>query len=266
MLHRVKKHLLPLGISFGLFGLFVVATYGILAVLNHSYFGHGLSTTIIWGQVALGVFIYLKTAVDYALFVGSLMEFNAGIPRRIAMNAGTSIGCFVGVTFIAVLWSFFREIRWLMAILLVVAGMILFKLGDGSRQHFEDVHPWLKKPLHVFFDMMRPIVRVFTFFMPNTELSAGALSVGKLFVLSMIIPFALGADDLAGYMVLLSATNIFSLLIGIYLGDAIIDAALFMNQELTVKIVKNRWVSYLGALFFIGLGALSIFHAIHLFF
>lgn len=38
-------------------------------------------------------------------------------------------------------------------------------------------------------------------------------------------------------MVLLSATNIFSLLIGIYLGDAIIDAALFMNQELTVKLV-----------------------------
>ncbi len=81
----------------------------------------------------------------------------------------------------------------------------------------------------------------------------------------MIIPFALGADDLAGYMVLLTAINIFSLLVGIYFGDALIDAALFANQEVTVKVVKNRWVSYFGALFFIGLGIMSIVDAFKLF-
>ncbi len=261
----MKKQLLPITISFGLFGVFVACTYVVIKLLNLG-FTNKLSLEIVFVEVLLGVFIYLKTAVDYALFVGSLMENNNGIKKRIAMNAGTSIGCFLGVTIIAVLWTYFKEIHWLMGILLVIAGMILFKLGDGSRQHFEELHPHLKWPLEVFFKITRPVVRVFTFFMPNTELQSGVSGAWQLFFLSMIVPFALGADDLAGYMVLLTTTNFFSLLIGIYLGDAIIDVMLFANQELTVKIVKNKWVSYLGALTFIGLGVLSIIHAYHLFF
>lgn len=260
----MKKQLLPLSISFGLFAIFVVLTFGILNLLNHLGFSHKLSVQVIWGEVLLGIFIYLKTAVDYALFVGTLMANNTGVKKRIAMNAGTSIGCFIGVTAIAVLWTFFKEIHWLMIILLVIAAMVLFKLGDGSQQHFESIPKWLKRPLELFFDLTRPIVKVLTFFMPNSELNSERLDTGTLFILSMIIPFALGADDLAGYMVLLTTANIFSLLIGIYFGDAIIDAALFANQELTVKIVKNKWVSYFGAVVFIALGVMSIIHAIKL--
>lgn len=258
------KHLFPIAISFGLFGVFVGATFVLLHTLN-IVLPVQLTVTLLWGQVLLGVFIYLKTSVDYALFVGALMENNGGVKKRIAMNAGTSIGCFIGVTAIAVLWSFFQEIHWLMAILLVIAAMILFKLGDGSQQHFDSLPAVIRFPLRVFFDVTRPVVRLCTFFMPDSELQANSLGVRKLFILSMVIPFALGADDLAGYMVLLTTVNIFSLLVGIYFGDALIDAALFANQELTVKIVKNRWVSYFGAVVFIGLGVMSIIHAAHLY-
>lgn len=258
----MHKQLLPLSISFGLFGAFVVLTYFLLHCLNTLGFIH-LSTSIVGAQVVLGVIIYLKTAVDYALFVGSLMENNSGTPKRIAMNAGTSIGCFLGVTAIAVLWSFFQEVHWLMVVLLVIASMILFKLGDNSQQHFASLPASLRQPLQWFFALTRPVVEKITFFMPESELSTGTASTVRLFILSMIIPFALGADDLAGYMVLLTTYNIFSLLIGIYLGDALIDAALFANQEVTVRLVKNRWVSYFGAVFFIGLGLMSIIHAIH---
>lgn len=259
----MRKQLLPLSISFGLFAVFVILTAGIIHLLNTLGFSQKLSLQIIWAQIGLGIFIYLKTAVDYAIFVGSLMEHNDGIPRRIAMNAGTSIGCFIGVSIIAVLWTFCKEIHWLMVILLVIAAMVLFKLGDGSQDHFDSIPAWLRYPLALFFDLTRPIVKVLTWFMPSSELKSGALSVGRLFILSMIIPFALGADDLAGYMVLLTTGNIFSLLIGIYFGDAVIDAGLFANQELTVKIVKNRWVSYFGAIVFIALGIMSLVHAAH---
>ncbi len=259
----MKKQLLPIIISLSLFVVFSIITHFLLVGLDSlKLFNQQLSTEFIWVQIGLGVFIYLKTAVDYALFVGMLMEKNDGIPKRIAMNVGTQIGCFIGVTGIVILWAFFKEIHWLMAILLVIAAMILFGLGDGSQEHFEEIHPYLRKPLQLFFDFTRPIVKVFTFFMPDSEMKPTIFGIKKLFLVSMIIPFALGADDLAGYMTLLTPFNIFSLLVGIYFGDAIIDIALFWNRDSTVKIVKNKWISYLGAIFFIGLGIMSIIHAI----
>lgn len=260
----MKKQLIPISLSLGLFALFSASTYGILLILN-CFMSEPLALTLTIGQFLLGIFIYLKTSVDYALFVGGLMEQNPGIRNRIAMNIGTQIGCFIGVTAIVVIWSFFREIRWLMAILLVIAGMILIGLGDGSQEHFETLPGWAKRPLEGFFNLTRPLVQIFTFFMPESDMSPQAMKWGKLFLVSGIIPFALGADDLAGYMVLLTATNVFSLLLGIYFGDAIIDIALFAKPEWTVAVVKNRWVAYLGALFFIGLGILSITHAIQLY-
>lgn len=262
----MNKQLIPVSISLSLFGLCSVITYGLLHFLNgFDLVAHKLSLTLVFGQFLIGIFIYLKTSVDYALFVGALMEKNPGTPKRIAMNVGTQIGCFLGVTVIVVLWVFFKEIHWLMAILLVIAGMILIGLGDGSQEHFSALPEKLRRPLEIFFDVTRPIVKLFTFFMPDNEMSAKEMNTKKLFFVSGIIPFALGADDLAGYMVLLNPVNAFSLLVGIYFGDAIIDIALFFDPEITVKIVKNRWVSYVGALFFIGLGLLSIYHAVRIF-
>lgn len=254
----MNKQLLPIGLSLSLFALFSALTYVLVRWLG------GLSTEFIWWQFALGIFIYLKTSVDYALFVGGLMGENEGIPKRIAMNVGTQVGCFLGVTMIVILWSFFKEIHWLMAILLVIAGYILIGLGDGSQEHFESLPEGFRKPLRIFFDITRPVVGLFTWFMPDGEMSAVPMTVGRLLLVSSIIPFALGADDLAGYMTLLQPANVFSLLVGIYFGDAIIDIALFFSPKTTVSIVKNRWVSYFGALFFIGLGVVSIFDGVML--
>ncbi len=262
----MNKQIVPITLSLSLFVVFSVITYGLIHLLNLSpLVTEKLTLNFIWGQFFLGIFIYLKTSIDYALFVGSLMEKNEGIKKRIAMNVGTQLGCFVGVTAILVLWVFFKEIRWLMCILLLVAGNVLIGLGDGSQEHFESLDPRLKRPLEIFFKLTRPVVKFFTFFMPHGEMKATTMSVKKLFFISGIIPFVLGADDLAGYMVLLAPINVFSLLVGIYFGDAIIDMALFYDPRLTIKIVKNKWVSFLGALFFIGLGLLSIYHAIHLY-
>ena len=263
----MNKQVLPVFLSLTIFSICGVLTFGLLHILNSlDIVTIKIPLAFIWTQFFLGIFIYLKTSVDYALFVGGLMEKNPGIPNRIAMNVGTQVGCFLGVTAIVILWVFFKEIHWLMAILLIVAGNILIGLGDGSQEHFETLPTVFRKPLEVFFKLARPIVKLFTFFMPHSEMKPISMSTKALFFVSGIIPFALGADDLAGYMVLMAPINIFSLLLGIYFGDAIIDIALFSNPKITVRIVKNKWVSYFGALFFIGLGILSIIHAFELYF
>ena len=212
----MKNQLIPITVSLGFFVVFVGLTYLVLQVLNGfdsltQKFVLGVSLT----NVLLGMLIYLKTAVDYAIFVGLLMDKNEGTAKRIAMNAGTSVGAFIGVTLIVVLWSFFKEIPWLMAGLLVLAGAVLFSLGDTSQEHFQQVPRKLRRPLELFFDFHRPIVNALTFFMPDGDFKPKTMKVWPLFFFSGFLPFLLGADDLAGYMTLITTTNIFGLLIGI---------------------------------------------------
>ena len=262
----LKAQLLPILVSTTLWLGFCFLTYVLLGWLNLSSLVRvKLPTSLTLWTVGLGVFIYLKTAVDYALFVGNLMSQNPGTKNRLLMNVGTQVGCFVGVTLILVLWAFFKELRWLMAGLLVLAAAVLFGLGDNSQDHFEGLPTWLKRPLEWFFQVTRPLVERLTFFMPDGELDPKPLFPWPLFLVSMIIPFALGADDLAGYLALLTPGDAFGLLVGIYLGDALIDMALFLKPSWTVRVVTNPWVSYLGAWFFVGLGALSLYDAVRLF-
>lgn len=261
----MRKQIVPISISLGMFVLFSVITFYLLHALNTVGPGNIL-IQFTWGQFLIGMLIYLKTAVDYAIFVGLLMDKNPGTPKRIAMNAGTSTGAFIGVTAIAVLWYFFKEIHWLMFILLFVSAGILFSLGDASQEYFEKVDKRLRYPLELFFKITRPLVKVLTFFLPEGEIKPKSMGTKKLFFFSGVLPFVLGSDDLAGYMVLLSPINIFSILLGIYFADAVIDIALFYNHKWTVKAVKNKWISYLGALFFIGLGIMSIMGALKLYF
>lgn len=262
-----ENQLIPISVSLGCFVVFVLLTYFLLNIIN----GFGIIQqkfilSISFTDILLGMVIYLKTAVDYAIFVGLMMDKNAGTVKRIAMNAGTSIGAFIGVSLVVILWAFFKEISWLMAILLVLAGAVLFSLGDSSQEHFKAIPAKLKKPLEVFFNIVRPVISLLTFFMPNGEFKPRKMAGWSLFIFSGVLPFLLGADDLAGYMALIRTHNIFGLLIGIYLADAFIDIALFSNRKFTVRMVKNRWISYFGALFFVFLGVISFKHAFELIF
>ena len=262
----MRKQLLPISVSLSFFIIFSYLTYFILKYINTlNAVEEKILITIIYEQVVLGMFIYLKTAVDYAIFVGRLMDKNQGIKKRLAMNIGTSLGCFFGVSLILIIWSIFKEVKIIMFILLLFSGMILIGLGDNSQEHFHDMNKNFKTPVQVFFNITRPIVNMFTFFMPEGSMKAKTLDLKSLFIYSAILPFILGADDLAGYMVLMSISNVFSLLIGIYLADAVIDIFLFTNRKLTTKFVKNKFISYFGAIFFIIIGVLSIIKAINIY-
>jgi hypothetical protein len=261
-----KGQVTAIAVSVSMLALFTWLTYWIIYGMNQAgYVGDKvLSLNIIWYQVLLGMFIYLKTAVDYAIYVGRLMGNNTGFRARIAMNAGTSAGAFIGVTAVLIVWMVFNQVPILMIIMLLVAGAILLGLGDGSAEHYEDVPNWLKTPLNAFFETFRPVYQTMTWFMPDICPDTYKRGFWSLFILSGLLPFFLGADDLAGYMVLLDPSNTFSLLVGIYLADCFIDIALFLNQKLTVKIVKNRWISYFGAIVFVVLALWSFGDAIML--
>lgn len=242
---------------------FIFISYLLIKVFNNNELALSLDFDL--KLVLLGMTIYLKTAVDYAIFVSRLMTNNQGLKSRIAMNAGTSLGAFVGVTAVFILWVYFNQIPILMFIMLIIAGCVLFELGEGSEEHYSELSEKFKKPVRIFFNVLSPIYKRVIFFLPDFSTNNKKRPFWSLFLYSAIIPFILGVDDLAGYMSLLRPSNVFSFLAGIYIADSIIDAFLFMKPEITINIIKNKWISFVGAIFFIILGLLSIYHAITLF-
>src|SRR5258706_14315159 len=61
-------------------------------------------------DILVGLTIYLKTSVDFAIFIGNLMSKNLGIKNRIAIEIGTATGNALGTLFILLIWTFFKEV------------------------------------------------------------------------------------------------------------------------------------------------------------
>ena len=76
----------------------------------------------------------------------------------------------------------------------------------------------------------------------------------KLLLFSFSVPFILGLDDFAGYVPLFNIINVFGFSLGVIGAHMLLNIALFINPDATVKIVRNEWVSFIGSLAFIGLG------------
>jgi cadmium resistance protein CadD (predicted permease) len=75
-----------------------------------------------WGDVLVGITIYLKTSIDFAIFIGRLMQKYQGWKNRIMIEIGTALGNITGTLVILVLWDIFREVKFLMAIMIVIAA------------------------------------------------------------------------------------------------------------------------------------------------
>src|SRR5579884_1100022 len=57
-------------------------------------------------DVVIGVFIYVKTAIDFALFTANLMVNNKGFKNQIAIELGTQAGNGIGTLLILTIWYF----------------------------------------------------------------------------------------------------------------------------------------------------------------
>jgi hypothetical protein len=274
LMKKLKKLLIEqaLPILLTVFTFLVLATllYGLLLILDSLHIGGPIILDFRKREVLLGIIIYLKTAVDFAIFIGNLMHTNPGWKKRIAIELGTALGNGLGTFLILILWTVFKAVPLLMVVMIFIAAVILLRMAQESFEEFlkqKKSFIKLKMPVSLLQDQLnfvnkifRPILR---FFVPNLNLTKSKkLLFANLVVFSFTIPFVLGLDDFAGYIPLFSLVNVFGFSIGILLGHMLLTIGLFAFPKLTVSVVKHPFVLIIGGLAFIGLGLYGFYECI----
>jgi hypothetical protein len=263
-----------------IFLFLAVLYFGEIKLLNFVGAKYTTSVSIVesiqFSDVLIGLTIYLKTAVDFAIVIGTLMAKYPGIKNRLAIETGTAIGNALGTTVVLGLWFFFKDIYWLLAIMILVASLVLLELAKGGLEHIEEVqHEEGNVPQFVlksasFIDKylsiaMKAVSPILSKILPSMKLdNTKTLSFWGLVGTSFAIPFILGLDDFAGYVPLFNIVNVLGFGIGVFLGHAILNVLLFINPKATIKIVKNPIISLIGTLFFIGLAFLGFYEVVKL--
>lgn len=220
-------------------------------------------------DIVVGLTIYLKTSIDFAIFMGRLMTTNPGWRGRIALEVGTAMGNALGTLVVIALWAVLKHVDFLLAVMVFLASLVLFELAHGGLEHLSAwensslVKSMIFKFLHLFLDTIKKFTDpVLAKVLPDLgEKLKGkeGLTWWGLFLFSMSIPFILGLDDFAGYVPLFNVVNVFGFAIGVFTGHTILNIALFISPNRTIIAVKNEYVSFLGTLAFIGLAFYGLY-------
>lgn len=262
---------LTLVVFLALSGLFLGIIYLLNLIPNTSH----ISLKIRWYDILIGGTIYLKTSVDFAIFMGRLMHSNPGWKNRIAIEIGTALGNGLGTIIVLIVWVFFKEVEWLLALMILLAALVLFELafaslehlanweGNGRLKHF--LYLGLNKSLKFTIKFTEPITRKILPDLGEKLKGSQSLPWKKLLLFSFTVPFILGLDDFAGYVPLFNVVNVFGFSIGVIGAHTILNIALFISPEATVKTVRNEWVSFVGALAFVGLGLWGLVEVVKIF-
>src|SRR3989344_5236631 len=104
--------------------------YGVLLILDSLDLSFPVILDFRRREILFGIAVYLKTAIDFAIFMGNLMHTNPGWKKRIAIALGTSLGNAFGTFLILTVWTLFKEIPILMIISIFLSSVILFKLSE----------------------------------------------------------------------------------------------------------------------------------------
>ncbi len=264
---------LPLFLTVILFVLLVII-YGAEIKLLNLFTSDDISLKLRWVDVVIGMTIYLKTAIDFAMYIGNLMGQYHSWKQRVQIEIGSGLGNALGTMAILIVWTFFKEVTWLLAIMIVVAGLVLFKLAEESLEHakrhaieqenlLDKIIRYIEKGLDVVNKAVAPLLK---YIVPSMKISEGTAkkSLWGLFVLAFTVPFILGLDDFAGYVSLFSIVNVFGFGVGVFLGHMVLNIALYISPRHTIAVVKNRWVALVGSLAFIGIALWGFYEVIHM--
>ena len=228
---------------------------------------------LVLADILVGMTIYLKTSIDFAIFIGRLMSKFPGWKNRIMIEIGTALGNILGTLVILLIWDVFREVRFLMAAMIVVASLVLFRLAEDGLEHVKDeqgkykvsfggIEKILERILHQGNQLVAPVL---TRLIPHTNIKdTNKKGFLPLFVLSISVPFILGLDDFAGYIPLFNVVNVFGFATGVFLGHMILNVALFLSPIKTITAVKNPIISFLGSIAFILLALWGLYEAARL--
>ncbi len=211
-------------------------------------------------DILIGLTIYLKTSVDFVIFIGRLMDKNPGLKGRVGIEIGTAIGNGVGTFAIVLIWAFLKEVNILLALMIALAALVLLRLAQDTLVHnkersrrdwLEVTTSFIEKLLSKINWLFDPLLAVI---LPSNSLKVETKrSFVPLLFMAFTVPFILGLDDFAGYVPVFDVINVFGFAIGVFAGHMILNIALYVSPENTIRLVKNRFVSVLGSIAFIGL-------------
>jgi hypothetical protein len=222
-------------------------------------------------DILIGATIYLKTAIDFAIFIARLMDKNPGLKGRIGIEIGTALGNGIGTMAILLVWSFFKEVNWLLALMIIVASLVLLRLAQDTLAHngsrstpFSRVSGYVEKCLAALNKVTNPLL---SRIVPSTSLKVEHKKTFlALLAMSCTVPFILGLDDFAGYVPLFNVVNVFSFSVGVLIGHMILNIALYISPSRTIEVVKNPVIALIGSLAFVGLAGWGLFEAFKLLF
>ncbi len=258
----LQRQIIPLVLTVVVFAVLVALLFLEIVGLNH------LTTTDIllkirWWDILVGLTIYLKTSIDFAMYIGRLMDKYPTWKGRVAIEIGTAVGNAAGTMIILFVWTFFKEIKWLLALMIFVASLVLFKLAEESLEHAKDqdgrMPGWFRRMVegleHGLDKLNKAIAPILKYVIPDLRLKDQiAKGFWPLFVASFTVPFILGLDDFAGYVPLFNVVNVFGFGIGVFAGHMILNILLYLSPTRTIKAVKQPVISFLGSIVFVGLG------------
>lgn len=247
---------------------FLALLHGAVIIFNLIPSSEKIYLDIRWTDVLVGATIYLKTSIDFAIFIGRLMSANPGWRNRVAIEIGSAAGNTIGTIAIIGLWVTLKHVDLLLALMVFIASLVLFELAHSSLEHFAN---WQSQGgakrmafyvLHGLLDAIKKIIDpVLSRVMPDLGSAMkgkSSLPWPQLLMFSASVPFILGLDDFAGYVPLFSVVNVYGFAIGVIGSHTILNIALFISPKKTITVVKNEVVSFFGALAFIGLAVYGL--------
>lgn len=266
--NSIKEQCIPLSLTLIVLAALSLLLWLTVKGLNFLPISDKMSPVLRWGDILIGAAVYFKTSVDFAIFMGRLMGNNPGWKNRIAIEIGTALGNALGTILILILWVFFKEIHWLLAIMIFVAALVLFELAYGGLENFSSWEGEGKAKRAAYLALDRLLSSILKIIQPLTsrilpdlgQKLKGEINLPwkNLLWFAFTIPFLLGLDDFAGYVPLFSVVNVFGFGIGILAAHTALNIALFIAPQKTTAVVRNAWVSFLGTLAFIGLAILGL--------
>ncbi len=260
------EQFIPLVLTIATFVGLTTLLYGFLSFLN-LFPGQDVLLKLHLRDIVVGLTIYLKTSVDFAIFIGNLMRENIGWKKRIAIEFGTALGNAMGTLFILSIWDFFKDVPLLMVIMIVLASFVLLRMAEES---FEELAPkiptTIKRTFYSASSVLRAINKTTNPLLhqiaPRVKITkTGPLSWTRLTLFACTIPFILGLDDFAGYIPLFSIINVFGFATGVFLGHMLLNITLFLSPQKTTALVKTPLILLVGGLAFIGIAFWGLYEA-----
>jgi len=250
----------------------LIAAVWLEITLLNSVISEKISLAVRPADVLVGMTIYLKTSIDFAIFIGRLMDKNPGLKGRIGIEIGTALGNGVGTMAILLIWAFFREVDWLLAIMIFVASLVLLRLAQDSLVHSRGKRYTRTERFSLKFEeflskineVTRPLL---SRIVPNQSIEIKKKNtLFALLAMSFTIPFILGLDDFAGYVPLFDIVNVFGFIVGVLLGHMVLNISLYIAPGKTTAVIKNPTITVIGSLIFVALAVWGLIEAFRLFF